>query len=344
MNPRQTPTAIVLGPRTTVFALLSAYPLLEPFLIGYDPAFQRLTAPGGHTGWARKVTLGDVALEMNVTWRRLVREIDDEVVRLSGKGAVSAGSRGSVDVDDWRLVELRRIAASLETGGSLIELAGDLRDVTAGMGHAEALALEGALAAGVGKARSAADRNVETAADSSSSEASDSRHPRGHPVDTLRREAVMVRRLCADLRAELDRLGGSASKRRWRASRSLVERLVRRLSDVELRYRRQQQAWFPALAVLGIEGPAALLGDRQAEALETMRRLRLAVAHDDAASVVETGSRLLDVLDDLLAMDEQVLVPLAERRLAPGDWAAVREMEDGLGWALIPAPPPWPAP
>jgi DUF438 domain-containing protein len=239
-------------------------------------------------------------------------------------------------------MELRDIAARLEAGGSLVELAGDLRDVTAGLDSAEALALDRALAAAVGAARSAADRSVE-AASGLSADSPGSQYPRGHPVDTLRREGVMVRRLCVDLRAELERLGGSASKRRWRASRGLVERLVGRLSEVEERFRRQQQAWFPALAVLGVEGPAALIGDRQAEALESLRRLRLAVARDDAAFVVETGTRLLNLLDDLLSIDSEVLVPLAERHLAAGDWVAVREMEDGLGWSLIPTPPPWPA-
>ena len=41
-----------------------------------------------------------------------------------------------------------------------------------------------------------------------------------------------------------------------------------RLSAVELRFRREQQAWFPALEVLGVEGPQALLAPRQGEALE----------------------------------------------------------------------------
>jgi len=341
VSPREDPTGIILGPRTTVFALLTAYPFLDQFLLAYGEAFLRLGTPGGRTGWARKITLDDVALDMNVTWRRLVREIGDEVTRVIGRGPAVVGSRSPVAVDDWRLVELRGIAARLEAGGSLVELAGNLRDVTAGLDSAEALALDRALAAAVDEARSAADRSVETAA-GESADAIGSQLPRGHPVDTLRREAVMMRQLCADLRAELARLGGSASRRRWRASRSLVERLVRRLSEVEQRFRRQQQAWFPALAVLGVEGPAALMSDRQAEALESLRRLRLAVARDDAAIVVETGTRLLELLDDLLSIDEQVLVPLAERHLAAGDWAAVREMEDGLGWSLIPAPPPWP--
>jgi hypothetical protein len=42
MNPRNAPASIVLGPRTTVFTLLVAYPFLERFLLGYSDAFVRL--------------------------------------------------------------------------------------------------------------------------------------------------------------------------------------------------------------------------------------------------------------------------------------------------------------
>ena len=75
-----------------------------------------------------------------------------------------------------------------------------------------------------------------------------------------------------------------------------------------------------------------------------MHRLRPAVARDEAGSTVENGIRLLDLLDGLAATEEQVLEPIAERSPSPGDWAAVRELEDGVGWSLIAAPPPWPGP
>ena len=151
-----------------------------------------------------------------------------------------------------------------------------------------------------------------------------------------------MRQLSAGLKAELDRLGGSPTRRRWQREKPLVSRLVERLSAVELRFRREQQAWFPALAVHGVDGPQALLEVRQAGALETLRRLRLAVDGDDAASVAEAGTRLVDALEDLLAQDERLLEPLATRYFSSGDWGAVRELEDGVGWGLIPPPPAWP--
>jgi DUF438 domain-containing protein len=168
------------------------------------------------------------------------------------------------------------------------------------------------------------------------------RHPPGHPLEALRREGLQVRRLGSDLREALQRLGGSPSRRRWRAARPLVARLVRGLSGVESRFRRHRQAWFPALAVVGVDGPAALLEDREALALETLRRLRLAAEVDDAATVVEAGMQLVAQLDDILVVEDEVLAPLAEGRLSEADWAAVRELEDGIGWSLIPSPQTWP--
>ena len=333
---------VSLGPRTTVFAVLQAYPFLDAFLLAYHPAFSRVSSPGGRTGWARMTTLGDVALEMDVSWRHLGRDVCAEVARVSGTEPSVSDARRALASDDRRLTELREIAARLEDGGSLVELAARLRDVTAGVDAKQAAALDRALAAAAGEARAAADRNVQTAV-GLPADTVISAPPEGHPLDSLRREAVQVRVLCEGLRAELESLGGAPSRSRWRAGRPLLARLVEGLSGVESRVRREQQAWFPALAVLGADGPAALMRDRQAETLEALRRLRLAVSRDDAGSAVENGVRLLDLLDALAATEEQVLAPIAARALTHGDWAAVRELEDGVGWALIAAPPPWPA-
>ena len=148
------------------------------------------------------------------------------------------------------------------------------RAATGDLEHAETAALDAALSEAAVAGRAAADRAVAAAA---AGEGSLAAPPAGHPLDTLRREADHVRQLSAGLKAELDRLGGSPPRRRWQREKPLVARLVDRLSAVELRFRREQQAWFPALEVHGVEGPQAMLEARQTEALETLRRLRLAV-------------------------------------------------------------------
>ncbi len=333
------PSDILIGPRTTVFALLDTYPFLESMLVERELGFEALARPRARSRWARVITLEDIALRRNVTWRQVVREITAEVTRVTGRPTRDAITHLRVAGDDLRLGELREIVAGLEGGASLFEMAERWRAVTGDLEPAEAAALDKALAAEAGGA--AGGGNHLFGAAEPPAGASPAGDPEGHPLDTLRREAARLGQLCVDLRRELDRLGGSPTRRRWRLEKQLVARLVDRMGGVESRFRRLQQAWFPALGVHGVSGPQALLGERQAEALEMLRRLRLAVAGDDAASVAESGARLVDVLGYLLTQDEHLVEPLAERYFSRGDWVAVRELEEGVGWLLV-TPPPWP--
>ena len=331
---------ILIGPRTTVYSLLLAYPFLEPYLVGRVSGFERLRDQRARTRWARVMTLDDVGARLNVPWRQLVREIVAEVERGTGRPARVAGAPQRVVDDARRIGELHDIVEGLEDGASLLEMAARWSEATGDLEGAEVAALDAALSEAARARRTGGHRVVRAAA--APGDVALAAPPPGHPVETLRREARQILRLTSGLRAELDRLGGSPPRQRWRRARPLVSRLVDRLSAVELRFRREQQAWFPALEVLGIEGPQALLASRQGEALEMLRRLRLAVDRDDAPSAVEAGNRLLDALEDLLAQDEALLEPLALRHFSADDWAAVRELEDGVGWGLITPPPPWP--
>jgi DUF438 domain-containing protein len=333
---------ILIGPRTTVWTLLQAYPFLEPFLLARVRGFEALSDERARTRWARMMTLDDVGVRLNVPWRQLVREIAAEVERGVGRPARVADAPRRIVDDERRLGELRDIVEGLEAGGSLLEMAERWRAATSDLERAEAAALDTALSEAASGARTSGAPAVRAAAEAGGG--TPTSLPPGHPLETLRREADQIRRLASALKGELERLGGSPTRRRWQQEKPLVARLAERLSAVESRFRREQQAWLPALEVHAVDGPQALLVARQTETLETLRRLRLAVERDDAASVAEAGGRLVDALEDLLAQDERLLEPLAQRHFSPGDWAAVRELEDGVGWGLIPVPPAWPNP
>jgi DUF438 domain-containing protein len=332
------PQDILIGPRTTVYTLLQAYPFLESLLLQRQSGFERLTDERARTRWARTMRLSDVALRLNLPVRQMIRAIATEVERETGRTPRVADAPRRIANDERRLGELRGIVAGLEDGAPLDQMAARWREATADLEGAEEAALEAALSGEAADGRRAGDKVAREAAEP----AGEVPPPPGHPLYLLRREAASLRELCAGLAAALDRLGGSPTRRRWQQHKPLVARLAGRLSGMELRFRREQQAWFPALAVHGADGPRALLAARQLAGLETLRRLRLAVEHDDAAFVAETGARLVVELEDLLAQDEGLLEPLAQRCFSERDWAVVRELEDGVGWALAEAPPRWP--
>ena len=245
---------ILIGPRTTVYGLLQAYPFLETFLLARVRGFEALRDERARTRWARVMTLDDVGLRLNLPWQQLVREIAAEVERETGRQPRVADAPRRIVDDERRLGELRDIVDGLEAGGPLLEMAARWRAATGDLEQAETAALDAALSEAAVAGRAAADRAVAAAA--ASGDGALAPPPAGHPLDTLRREARHVRQLSAGLKAELDRLGGSPPRRRWQREKPLVARLVERLSAVELRFRREQQAWFPALEVHGGRRPA----------------------------------------------------------------------------------------
>ena len=339
MSDRDEISRIVLGPRTTVHALVTAWPDLVWFLTGYDPAFERLEVPRGRVSWARTTTLGDVALEMNVSWRRLVRDIASEVRRSTGRAPLTVDDPREFAAGDARLDELRDIASELERGGSLLELAARLDAVTAGADAREAESLAAALAeAPSGSAPSGSLLSPGQADDDLVDGL-----PEGHPAESLAREGAQLGVLDDALLAGLDRLGGSPPRGRWRAVRPLVARLVEGFDGLELRVRRERQAWLPALERRGAADVARLVRDRQDDVLDALRLVRLALAADDALSVLEHGRALHLRLRELASCEEHVLVPVARRTLTLHEWAEVRALEETVGWSLVRPPPPWPA-
>jgi hypothetical protein len=327
-----------IGPRTTMHALLVCYPFLREELLAYGSAFSPLAGEGAAAGgWARVTTLNDVAVAMDVPWCRLARDVREFIAAETGDAPPMTGP-GAARRDDARLQELRRIVRELEDGGPLLELAERLRSLTAGLDAGDAAALERALAEGTGRARDEAEARVMLAAETLPAPPP----PPGHPLDTQLRGGRRLRALVDELAAALSRMGGSPSRRRWRSAKPMVQRLIERIADLDTMSRSHGEAWLPALAAHGAGGLAKLLADRETEALELLRRLRLALARDDAAFVADAGSRLVELIEDLLGTYDLVLVPLAERHLSVQDWADVRRREDRVGFAFVPVPPPWP--
>jgi hypothetical protein len=337
MENRDRTTTIVLGPRTTVHAVVSACPELVEYLPAYDAAFGRLRDARGRVSWARITTLGDVALAMDVSWRRLVQDLAAEMRRRTGHAPRTVDDPPRAGAADPRLGDLREIIAGLERGGSLQDLAARLDALSSGQDAGETEVLAAAFGEGWG----AEGGEPVLRAPYGFGDLLEAL-PEGHPIQSLGREGAQVDVLAAALGDELERLGGSPSRGRWRAARPLMVRLVDRLAGVEARVRRLRQAWLPALERNGAGDAAGLVRDRQDDVLDGLRLMRLTLGAEDPQPVLEHGRLLHARMRELSACEEEVLVPIAERALTPRDWQEVRLLEDAAGWLLIPPPPRWP--
>ena len=335
---------ILIGPRTTVWTLLQAYPFLEPFLLARVRGFEALADEGARTRWARVMTLDDVAVRLNVPWQQLVREI-------CGRGGARRGRPPRV-ADGGAAPDRRRLSggsASCTTSSvssrpaarcSRWRSAGAPPRPTSSRRSRPRWTLRSRRRPPVWGAAGA--RAVEAGAEAGGTLTSP---PPGHPLETLRREAGQVARWPPRSGASSSGLAvlprGDAGGRRspcrapGRAALGRGAPLPPRAAGVAACARGPRRR----------RPPCAARGAPDGDARDPAPRAPgHAVERDDSASVAEAGGRLVDALEDLLAQDERLLEPLALRHFSPGDWAAVRELEDGVGWGLISSPPAWPNP
>ena len=74
----------MLARTSTLYALLEQYPFLEDYLAARHEIFGRLAEPAGARGWARVLTLSELATAMNLPWLEFLREVQAEVRRVTG--------------------------------------------------------------------------------------------------------------------------------------------------------------------------------------------------------------------------------------------------------------------
>ena len=109
-----------LSPATKIHELLKTYPFLEDFLVGYDPAFEKLKSRVLRATVGRVASLKLVASTGKVDLDRLLADLASEIESKTGeKIAVDATPPGDEAVRAERVEILKRIIRELHDGGEL---------------------------------------------------------------------------------------------------------------------------------------------------------------------------------------------------------------------------------
>jgi hypothetical protein len=310
----------MLARTTTVYELLTTYPFLTAFLADRDAALARLREPSSAGRWARVVTLGEVAVEMDVPWLELVRQIQAEVRRVTG---VAPPIAGAGPPDETGLGDdVRGLMRDLERGVPIDVLAARLDELTRGMGTDAVAALLEETAPASGAVLAAELPGAHAAL-----------RP-GHPIAALRRECGRLSGLADLVEEVVDGLGDPPEAARLNDARAPLLALLDRLHELDRQARRLRLAWFTTLESRVGPSVAALVSQRIAEALEAVARMRLAVCGDEPVAVAGQARTGVALVRRALAAEEELLVPAAFGALDDDDWEAVAEQERVIGWAL----------
>ncbi len=163
--------------------------------------------------------------------------------------------------------------------------------------------------------------------------------PKGHPVDTFRRENRRLVELVEGYREVARSLAGvdppAELASRWRE-------LHGELAKVEGHYRRKEYLLFPYLEKAGIAGPPKVMWGKHDEIRELLAAAgELAAAADGLdgeAAGLAAATVLTPLLEEVAGMvdkEERILWPMALEHLAVSDWEQIRDQWNEMGEGLV---------
>jgi hypothetical protein len=319
----------VLSRATTLHTLLEEYPFLREHLRGLHPVFARLARPGPPGPWERVATLGELATTMDRPWPELLRDLQEEVRRVTGSAPPTLSDpdeRGSRLAGD-----LRSLLKQLEDGASLESVAQRLDAETRGL-DAESVA---ALAHAADRRDALVDQDpggpASVQADWPPARLS---LPPGHPVRSLLDEIARLGDLVTHIDQVVDGLAPTVTPSRWRQARPVLKGLLERLGLLDHQRRRLRMAWRATLASRGGQTVTAYVDGAVETACSAVRQARVDVEGGDAAVALAAVRVAVRDVRAALVAEEELLVPAALRWLDADDWEAVAEMERLIGPAI----------
>ena len=158
--------------------------------------------------------------------------------------------------------------------------------------------------------------------------------PPGHPVHTAKYENYALGEVLGLLE---DAIGMLPSEGAWRQVRAFTEQL----GQVEKVYLRKENILFPYLEKHGVKGPSSVMWSIHDAIRAQLKQLRAAIDEQDAERVRELFSPLRDEIAAMFNKEEQVLYPTSLQMLSDGEWKAILEQSDSIGYALVQPKDAW---
>ncbi|NLK07123.1 MAG: DUF438 domain-containing protein [Firmicutes bacterium] len=244
----------------------------------------------------------------------------------------------------YRQEQLKRIIRDLHAGQSVEDVKDRFRALIEDIGGTEISQLEQALIdEGIPEAEIKRLCDVHV---SVFQEALDVQPPSesvpGHPIHTFRLENEALEKVIRDLQEVLNRLESSRE-----ANQELLNRwqeLHTKLSEVEKHYSRKENILFPFLERNGITGPPGVMwsihDDIRAGLKKTSVLLQQievgTLSGDELIKQSEAQVRpVLKAMQDMIYKEEKILFPMCLETLSEGEWQAVAEESDEIGYTLI---------
>ena len=164
--------------------------------------------------------------------------------------------------------------------------------------------------------------------------------PKGHPVDLFMRENEWILKQADALSLYASALANVTDENARKSYLEAVKRILVELKKIRLHYRKQQMLVFPYLERRGIVAVPRVLWGREDQAIMKIRQLlellsRTNVIDESSAKLVsEKALEIAKEVGELVFRENKILYPAAYALLSEGEWVAVAEIANEMGWLI----------
>jgi DUF438 domain-containing protein len=165
--------------------------------------------------------------------------------------------------------------------------------------------------------------------------------PKGHPLDLLIRENDWILKEAEALTLYASALLKAQEEDQIRNILAGFKETILKLTKIRLHYRKLQMLIFPYLERRGIIAPTRVLWGREDQARLKLRQLMelLQRVEDkfDPKLVFDTANRAIETardISELVFRENKILYPTVQTLLTEGEWAAVSNIAESLGYII----------
>ncbi|TGE33572.1 DUF438 domain-containing protein [Desulfosporosinus sp. Sb-LF] len=163
----------------------------------------------------------------------------------------------------------------------------------------------------------------------------------GHPVHTFRKENQAIGRVVQAIRPILEQILSMNPDANLEHKLKDWQPLHQQLLEIEKHYSRKENILFAYLEKHGVSGPPKVMWAIQDDIRAQLKQISQALSNpskgkkDLTALIQTTALPALQSIEDLIYKEENIMFPMSTETLTEGEWAAVAEQSNEIGYTLV---------
>lgn len=163
----------------------------------------------------------------------------------------------------------------------------------------------------------------------------------GHPVHTFRNENRAIERVVQAIRLILEQILNINQDVSFESLLKNWQIHHQQLLEIEKHFSRKENILFAYLEKHGVSGPPKVMWAIQDDIRDNLKQISQALSrpHTERNELIEliqaTALPALQAIEDLIYKEENIMFPMSMETLTEGEWTAIAEQSEEIGYTLI---------